>query len=106
MHHSSEIIEAPITQAARMIKDNILAEPIWMARGILAIYDRQTADEQSNETTRYHNGVGFGAMDANILSSLAKQLKRGRALSPKQTQIANKNMPKYCKQLARIAQSN
>jgi hypothetical protein len=105
MHKTQDILDATLNNAASMIKDNILADSIWMARGILAIYDRQTEDEQNNETTRYHNGVGFGAVDANILSSFAKQLQKGRSLSPKQTQIAHKNMPKYCQQLARIAKN-
>ncbi|MDB4490240.1 hypothetical protein N9045_01855 [bacterium] len=105
MHKSQDILNATINNAASMIKDNILADSIWMARGILAIYDRQTQDEQNTQTTRYHNGVGFGAIDAHILSSFAEQLKKGRSLSPKQTQIAHKNMPKYCQQLARIAQN-
>jgi hypothetical protein len=105
MHKTQDILDATINNAATMIKDNILADSIWMARGILAIYDHQTQDEQNTETTRYHNGVGFGAIDAQILSSFAKQLKKGRSLSPKQTEIARKNMPKYCKQLARIAKS-
>jgi len=105
MHKTQDILDASLNNAASMIKDNILADSIWMARGILAIYDRQTEDEQNNETTRYHNGVGFGAVDANILSSFAKQLQKGRSLSPKQTQIAHKNMPKYCQQLARIAKN-
>ena len=105
MHKTQDILNANINNAAHMIKDNILSDSIWMARGILAIYQQQTLDEQNSETTKHDNGVGFGATDAQILSSFAKQLQKGRSLSPKQTIIANKNMPKYCRQLARIAKN-
>ena len=47
MHKTQDILDATINNAATMIKDNILADSIWMARGILAIYDHQTQDEQN-----------------------------------------------------------
>lgn len=31
----------------------------WAIRGLLAVYDKQTADEKRTETTNHHNGVGF-----------------------------------------------
>ena len=72
-------------------------------RGILAIYDRQTRDEQLIHTTIDHNGVGFSGCDAEILSSFAKQIQEGRELSTKQFTLAKKRILKYAGQLAKIA---
>lgn len=75
----------------------------WLTRAIQAIWNFQTNDEQMTDETRHSNNVGFNGADANILSSFARQLQAGRNLSIKQLAIAKKKMPKYAKQLARIA---
>jgi len=103
MHTAQDVINATLANARVMIQENMRDSYHWLTRGILAIYDRQTADEQTTEQTRYHNGVGFGATDAEILSSFAKQLQKGRTLSQKQVTIATRLMMKYAMQLARIA---
>lgn len=84
----------------------------WLFRSILSIYERQTADEQSAETTSHSNGVGFTGVDAQIMSSFAKQImehakgcsKFSSPLSPKQKEMARKKMTKYAGQLLRIAE--
>ena len=86
------------------IKEKLVAgKPEWIERAVIAIFEKQTIDEQSAETTSHKNGIGFNGVDAFILSSFAKQLKKGRHLSTKQFAIAQKKMPKYAKQLVRIA---
>lgn len=114
LYSATQIREASShDNAAEMIRDNMQADNQWLFRGILAIYARQTHDEQASETTKYHNKRGFGALDADILSSFAKQIQTWMGtpvqarryqcpLSPKQLQIARKNMAKYAGQLARI----
>lgn len=72
-------------------------------RSIVKIYEYQTADEQSTESTSHHNGVGFNGIDAPLLSSFAKQVLNGRTLSPKQMIYARKKIMKYSNQLAKIA---
>ena len=72
-------------------------------RGMMRIYANQTADEQAVEDTKYHNGIGFAGCDATLLSSFAKQVERGRTLSPKQMAYVFKKMPKYAAQLEREA---
>jgi len=59
-------------------------------RALIVLFNRQTADEKRTETTRVLNNRGFTAADADILSSLAKQVQRGRTLSPKQLGICRK----------------
>lgn len=81
----------------------LMIDTRWLERGILAIYKKQTAEEQSAEAALQHNGVGFSSVDAYILSSFARQLLDGKSLSKKQRILAAKKMPKYAKQLLQIA---
>ena len=85
------------------IKVQLLTDSRWLQRGIVAIFEKQTYDEQQSESTKEDNGIGFNGVDAYILSSFAKQIKAGRTLSPKQLPIAKKKMPKYAGQLLKIA---
>ena len=85
------------------IKNLLQTNDRAVTRGLLTIYARQTADEQSSEQTRHHNGVGFSAFDAPFLSSLALQLCQGRTLSVRQMEISRKRIQKYARQLAEVA---
>lgn len=93
------------TKTARIahIKQMLASNEKWALRGLLRIYENQTDDEQSSETTRHHNNIGFTGADAEILSSMAKQVIAGRRMSVKQMAIILKKMPKYSAQLERIA---
>lgn len=85
------------------IKANIANNNNWLIRGLLAIFNNQTSDEQSAGTTTHDNGIGFNGVDAEILSSFATHYKLRGFLSPKQIQIARKKMLKYSGQLTDIA---
>jgi len=74
----------------------------WASKGVIRIFENQTADEQNVEDTVENNGIGFTGADANILTSFAKQIIKGRTLSPKQQAILFKKMPKYSTQLERM----
>lgn len=96
-------------------KEKIGSDDFWAARAVLAIYARQTADEQQTDETRHENGVGFNGRDAEFLSSIAKQLQergftketRDRVpLSYKQLAAIRKSMKKYAGQLARIVRES
>ena len=91
------------TYTPEYIKEMLNTNDKWLCRGIIAIYNKQTADEKEAETTKHSNGVGFSGCDAEILSSFAKQLLAGRSLSNKQREISRKKIVKYAKQLATIA---
>jgi hypothetical protein len=86
------------------IKQMLGANKAWALRGLLRIFENQTADEQNSEQTRYHNNIGFTGADGEILSSFAKQVLAGRNLSEKQMAIVFKKMPKYSKQLEGVSQ--
>lgn len=75
-------------------------------RGMLVIYERQTADEQDSEYTIEANGVGYSGVHAEIMTSLSKFYLKNNFLSPKQMKIAKKIILKYTRQLAEEANLN
>lgn len=87
------------TITKEFIKKQLATNPAWAVKGLVKIYTLQTADEQASDTTSHDNGVGFSGVDANILSSFAKQVNAGRNLSPKQMMIVYKIIPKYWRQV-------
>ncbi len=101
---TTELIKsAKFAEAKRIVRDKLATDNEWLVRGMMAIYARQTADEQRAEDTKYLNGVGFNSADSTILTSFAKQWTARRWLSDKQMGIAKRKMAKYAGQLARIA---
>ncbi len=56
------------------IKSLLMQSNYAVERALLALYDRQTADEQVSDTTVEKNGQGFAALDASFYTSLAKQV--------------------------------
>ena len=72
-------------------------------RSIILIADLQTPEEKAYGATIEHNGVGFGAVDAEMMTSLALRLKNGGELSERELAICRNKMPKYWKQLYKIS---
>ena len=87
----------------QMIREKVAKDPRWAVRALMVVYANQTADEKQMEATVIHNSIGFSGADAEILSSFAKQVEKGRTLSPKQMAIVHKKMPRYAKQLMAAA---
>ena len=87
------------------IKEQVKVDARWAIRGLLRIYEDQTAEEQSVGHTREHNGVGFTGVDGEIMSSFAEQINRGRNMSPKQMALIHKKMPKYAAQLEKASKA-
>jgi hypothetical protein len=84
------------------IKNQLATNPTWTVKALVKIYERQTIDEQNSQSTKENNGIGFNGLDANILSSFAEQVNKGRNLSVKQMTIVYKKMPRYWKQVASL----
>lgn len=90
---------------------------IAVERALLALYARQTDEEQIEGRTVEDNGYGFNGVDSEIFSSFAMQIlssqyPAGRRLSPKQYAICRKvgsngrmRIGKYAKQLLEIAKA-
>ena len=78
---------------------------VWIERGVVAIFNKQTETEKAIETTNMNNGVGFNGTDAQIMTSFAKWLlkRKHNHLSQKQMAIAQRKIVKYAGQLAKIA---
>lgn len=74
-----------------------------VCRAVVAIWKRQTADEQQAQATAHKNGIGFAAFDAEILSSFAEQYNKRGSLSEKQIALARKRIVHYWRQLVEIA---
>ena len=73
---------------------------------MLSVYAHQTADEKATQATVVHNGIGFSGVHAEIFSSFSEQLLKKQEryggdayLSPKQTALVLKTLPKYAKQV-------
>ena len=75
----------------------------WLERGTVAVYERQTAQEQQIEGTVEHNCKGFSAFDAQYLSYVARWIKSGKRLSGSHLSKTRKRMMKYSAQLTLIA---
>jgi len=72
-------------------------------RAMVAIWERQTADEQATEATRHHNGIGFSGWTARSGSYYAKWVGSGRHLSGKHLDKARRIALHHAAQLTRIA---
>jgi len=90
------------TKIANLLATNNKA----VERALIVVFNNQELDEQAMDSTHKANGIGFTAFDADILSSFAKHILKGRSLSPKQLEVARKKdkfgnmkIAKYWKQL-------
>lgn len=92
------------TQRVSRIRELLDANDHAVLRGIVAIYRFQTETEQAYDQTKMTNGVGFSAFDAPFMSSLAKAILAGTALSPRQLAIGRNKIKRYANQLAAIAE--
>lgn len=74
-------------------------------RGLIRIYERQTADEKANGKTVSRNHLGFNAIDANYGTYLAKFVLNGNKLTGIHLVKARNLIMKYAGQLTEIANS-
>lgn len=96
-----------MTTIKKWKKDEIRAKletnDVWLFKGLVAIFNKQTADEQDSGVTCHENGMGFTGADAEFMTSLANQYLVCGSLSKRQTEVVRKRMLKYAGQLAKIA---
>ena len=72
-------------------------------RSIILIADLQTPEEKVWGATIEKNNVGFGAVDAKMMTALALRLNNGGEISPRELAICQNKMPKYWRQLMIIS---
>jgi hypothetical protein len=87
-HLSQEFIHAQLDASQEAVE-----------AALLAIYERQTAEERLHAFTHVENGVGFSKFDAEFCTSLCVQLQRGRKLTPRQLEVARRKTKRYWRQL-------
>lgn len=87
----------------QFIREQLASNDNWVLRGLVAIWNKQTADEKEVKVTRHSNGIGFTGSDAEFLSKLAERVSSGYSLSFKQMECIRRGMKKYSGQLRRIA---
>ena len=97
-----EILEMKQKDAIEFIKVKIVNNDEWLFRGIVAIFNKQTATEKNALHTIENNKVGFSGCDGEIMSSFAQQIIKKNRLSDKQKLVAKKCMVKYSGQLLKI----
>jgi len=88
---------------AATIKERLIVSDKWVTRGVITIFEYQTAAEQNSHTTCEDNGVGFNGVDAELLSSYAEFASKNGYLTKGQMVYARKKLLKYSGQLAKIA---
>lgn len=88
---------------AEEIKNLIQTNDKVLYGALKKLYGCQTKAEQTSESTQEHNGVGFNAIDAPFLSSLAESLNKYGRLTDKQKAAARKRLVKYNAQLTKLA---
>jgi hypothetical protein len=74
-------------------------------RAVVAIYERQTTDEQDVGETRHRNGRGFASCHAHLGSYYAKWVLSGRHLDGNHILRARRMMRWYAGQLLEVALS-
>jgi hypothetical protein len=87
------------TEIEAMINGNDRA----VERAMVAIWERQTADEQETQGTRHHNGRGFAAWSARSGTYFAEWVRSGRRLTGKHLVKARKIALHHAGQLTDFA---
>ena len=95
----------------QIVSELILTKDAAVARALVVLNDRQTADEQATKDTRVLNGMGFKPCHARMGTSMAQFFQRAGYLSPKQLaywrKLDKSGYPKlacYWKQLSDAAE--
>lgn len=81
------------------VKELLLRNDKAVKRGLVLLYGFQTFEEQHSDTANTNNGQGFSKYDAEILSSMARQVQNGWQLSEAQLNVARKRIVKYAGQI-------
>lgn len=85
---------------AETVNAKLTSDQLFLEKALVALYMKQTLDEQRNEATHHQNNVGFNSADARKCSYCAAWVKSGRHLSGRFLGDMKKRLPKYAKQVA------
>ncbi len=93
----------PKTWTRTEIEELINGNDRVVERAMVAIWERQTADEQETQDTRHHNGRGFAAWSARSGTYFAEWVRSGRRLTGKHLVKARKIALHHAGQLTDFA---
>jgi hypothetical protein len=85
------------------IVELLYANPVAVERSIIALFEKQTEDEQNVNDTKYKNYRGFGTNTVKKGSFYAKCILSGESLTGEHLDIARGICLHHRKQLAKIA---
>jgi hypothetical protein len=89
------------------IKKKLSTDKVWATKALVRIYtENQTQDEQAKDATIEDNGVGFVGIEAQFLSSLAKQYIQKGFLTDNQMAHVFKKIQKYWRQVMLMSDEN
>lgn len=72
-------------------------------RAIVAIYHRQTFDEQATKETKHHNNMGFSSAHSRLGTYYAEWVLKGNHLTGNHLEKARKIALRYTDQLLKVA---
>lgn len=84
------------------IADKITESDGYCIGALIALYHKQTTDEQQNQHTTYQNNAGFNAIDARFMSSVAEQYLSKGFVTEGQLKYVRKSLYKYANQLSSL----
>lgn len=64
----------------QQIEQKLRVNDRWVERAIVALYRRQTQDEQTRNTTEDSNEIGFNKADARMGGYLARWIMTGKPI--------------------------
>lgn len=85
-----------------VVKKQLEKNPRWQLKALQVLYNRQTVDEQISMQTTNHNGKGFTAFDAKVLTDLALKARSSR-LKSYHYDTLSKRLPKYWRQIVEVS---
>jgi len=88
-----------LREKQEFIQGKLRTDQKWALRALEVIYARQTAQEKASDQTIEDNGVGFSGVDAELLSSFAKQYQERGFLTLKQMEYLHRKIIKYWRQI-------
>ena len=90
-------------EGIEFIRKKIYLDDLWLKRGLIAIYSRQTEGEKTIRESVESNGVGFSKYHAARMSEYATILLSGGCLTTLQMYAARMIMMGYSGQLYNIS---
>lgn len=85
------------------ILEGLKSNNSWVEKAVLAIFNKQTIEEQISDSTRKSNNMGYNSSDARLMSYYAKWIQSGKKLTGCHLEKARKKIYKYSGQLTKIA---